>query len=123
MSTPVQITVSGVLEDLQNGYTRTKADKQYQGDGKSIQEKYGLNKSDVSRLFQNEKLKGRKTIGARPPAFVLTDDTTSETDIPDPVEPEEEPISAGTQKASEASTGTEEPSSEEDPDWMEGESS
>jgi hypothetical protein len=74
MQEPIRITVSGVLTDLQNGYTRTTSDKQYQGEGKSIEEKYGLNKSQVSDLFKHDKLKGKKTIVPKKPAFILVDD-------------------------------------------------
>jgi len=72
---PVRITVSGVLEDLKKGYTRLSSDKRYLGDGKSIQEKYNLNRSDVSRLFKHEKLKGRRTTAEKESSFVLEDDT------------------------------------------------
>jgi hypothetical protein len=116
MSDPVKITVSGVLADLTNGYTRTKDDTNYQGDGKSIQEKYGINKSDVARLFAHDKLKGRKTIGAKKPTFILEDDTdengaqtTSEADVP-----EAEPV-AVEEVSADASTDSKE---EEDPAWM-----
>ena len=73
--TPVRITVSGILEDLHNGYTRTTSDKQYAGEGKSIEEKYNLSKTQVAQLFQHEKLRGRKTRVQEAPAFVLIDDT------------------------------------------------
>ena len=124
MSTPVKITVSAVLQYLKDGYTRTKDDKQYQGDGKSIQEKYGLTKIDVSRLFQNDKLKGRKTITEKTPAFILEDDiaesndnkavATSKIKTEETVKEEKtEEVPADTQKASK---GTEE--SEDDPSWL-----
>lgn len=71
---PVRITVQGVLQDLENGYTRTTSDKHYQGEGKSIEEKYGLNKTQVSQLFKHDKLKGRKTKVAGTPAFILIDE-------------------------------------------------
>jgi hypothetical protein len=77
---PVKITVSGVLEDLKNGYTRTTSEKHYLGEGKSIQEKYGLNKSQVAELFKHDKLKGRKTIVQKAAAFTLVDDTEETTD-------------------------------------------
>lgn len=81
---PVRITVQGVLEDLENGYTRTTSDKHYMGEGKSIEEKYGLNKTQVGQLFKHDKLKGRKTKVQSTPAFILIDeddiavDTTTE---------------------------------------------
>lgn len=75
---PVQITITGILEDLQNGYTRCVGDTHYE-EGKSIQEKYGLKKADVAQLFKHEKLKGRKTIIKKAPAFILVDDTINDT--------------------------------------------
>lgn len=60
----VQLTVSGILKDLDNGLDRGM-----------IGEKYGLNKSNVKRLFQDPALKGRKVKPA--PNFVLTNDTAS----------------------------------------------
>ena len=74
MAEPIKITVQGVLEDLKNGYTRTISDKYYKGDEKSIQEKYGLNKSQVTELFKHEKLKGKKVKAVKVPAFILIDE-------------------------------------------------
>lgn len=74
MAEPIKITVQGVLEDLKNGYTRTISDKYYKGDEKSIQEKYGLNKSQVTELFKHEKLKGKKVKAVKIPAFILIDE-------------------------------------------------
>jgi hypothetical protein len=62
MSGQKTIKVSEVLNDLKNGLTREK-----------IGEKYGLNKAQVARLFQHEKLKYKKTI--LPDNFVVEDDT------------------------------------------------
>jgi hypothetical protein len=58
----VKLTVSMILEDLNNGIDR-----------KGIREKYGLSATDVNRLFQHEKLKGARVRTA--PAFELEDDT------------------------------------------------
>tara|TARA_R110002126_G_scaffold159053_4_gene306402 strand:+ start:11008 stop:11433 length:426 start_codon:yes stop_codon:yes gene_type:complete len=78
MQEPITITISGILNDLQEGYTRTKDDKHYQGEGKSIQEKYNLKKSEIFSLFKHDKLKGRKTISTKAVSFVLIDDTEEE---------------------------------------------
>lgn len=128
---PIKLTVSQVLEDLQNGYTRTKDDKNYQGDGKSIQEKYSLNKSDVSRLFQHEKLKGRKTIGVRKPSFILEDDTDQGSTTSEPEETEEsaalesdtevveeEDSDVVEEVSADASTDSQENEDEDDPSWL-----
>lgn len=83
MAEPIKITVSGILEDLKDGYTRTTNEKHYLGDEKSIQEKYGLNKSQVKDLFDHPKLKGKKTIAIKAPAFILEDDTEESVEISD----------------------------------------
>lgn len=85
-----QLTVSGILADLDNGLTRPM-----------IQTKYKLSGKDLTELFKHPKLKGKKTKAA--PGFVLVDDTpddveetatdveavTEDTDIevvPEPIE-------------------------------------
>ena len=70
----VEIKISDILKYLQEGYTRTKVEKNYDPEIGSIQEKYDLNKSQIFELFRHEKLKGRKTIVQKVPAFVLIDD-------------------------------------------------
>ena len=62
MSEKVQLTVSGIQEDLNSGLTRAQ-----------IQEKYGLTNRDLKSVFTHPKLKGLKTKPA--PQFELTDDT------------------------------------------------
>lgn len=62
----VKLTVSQILEDLNNGLDR-----------KAIRAKYDLSATDVTRLFQHEKLKGARVRTA--PAFELEDDTTEAT--------------------------------------------
>tara|TARA_R110002126_G_C10453787_1_gene499791 strand:+ start:19 stop:387 length:369 start_codon:yes stop_codon:yes gene_type:complete len=121
MAEPIKITVSGILEDLKNGYTRTTGEKHYLGDEKSIQEKYGLNKSQVAELFTHEKLKGKKTISIKVPVFILEDDTENEeiidinhktpiTDITDITDIDDSP-----ENKDEDVTSV---SSEESPEWM-----
>ena len=78
MTKTVEIKISDILKYLQEGYTRTKAEKNYDPEIGSIQEKYDLNKSQIFELFRHEKLKGRKTIVQKVPAFVLIDDTGEE---------------------------------------------
>ena len=62
MTEPVKITISGVLEALEQGFTRNAGDPNYKGEGQSIGEKYGLNKSQVALLFKHDKLKGKKVL-------------------------------------------------------------
>lgn len=60
----VQISLSGVLQDLKDGLTRAE-----------IGAKYGLNGNQTNRLFSNPKLKGKKTTKFD---FDLVDDAPDE---------------------------------------------
>jgi len=78
MSKTIEIKISSILEDLKNGYTRIKSDKNHDPKIGSIQDKYGLNRIQVFELFKHEKLKGKKTIIKKEPAFTIIDDTNGE---------------------------------------------
>tara|TARA_R100000654_G_scaffold49840_1_gene75994 strand:+ start:3008 stop:3397 length:390 start_codon:yes stop_codon:yes gene_type:complete len=72
--TPNTITVSMILEDLDNGIDRT-----------AIQEKYGLEKWEVTQMFQHPALKGKKARKIRKLSFNFVDDTAvdpNQTSIP-----------------------------------------
>ena len=72
--TPNTITVSMILEDLDNGIDRT-----------GIQEKYGLEKWEVTQMFQHPSLKGKKARKIRKLSFNFVDDTAvdpNQTSIP-----------------------------------------
>ena len=72
--TPNTITVSMILEDLDNGIDRT-----------GIQEKYGLEKWEVTQMFQHPTLKGKKARKIRKLSFNFVDDTAgdpNQTSIP-----------------------------------------
>jgi hypothetical protein len=63
------VTISGVLEDLENGLGRPL-----------IAKKYGLNAEEMKILFQNPNLKGKRPKRAtKKITFVLVDDVTPET--------------------------------------------
>ena len=79
MSKTIEIKLSVILQDLKDGYTRLKTDKNYDPKVGSIQEKYGLNGIQVFELFKHDKLKGKKTIIKKEPAFLLIDDIDSPT--------------------------------------------
>jgi len=83
-----QITVSQILEDLENGMTRTPSDKRYNSEVGSIMEKYNLTKFEVILLFKNEKLKGKKTKQPRQLSFVLVDDTETTNNVVEEPSPE-----------------------------------
>lgn len=68
MRTVPEIRASEVIESLQNGVTRFKADDEGYG---SIEEKYALSPAGVRRLFKNDTLKGLKTIM---PEFTFVND-------------------------------------------------
>ena len=65
--TPNTITVSMILEDLDNGIDRT-----------GIQEKYGLEKWEVTQMFQHPTLKGKKARKIRKLSFNFVDDTAAD---------------------------------------------
>ena len=72
--TPNTITVTMILEDLDNGIDRT-----------AIQEKYGLEKWEVTQMFQHPTLKGKKAKKVRKLSFNFVDDTAddpNQTSIP-----------------------------------------
>lgn len=72
--TPNTITVSMILEDLDNGIDRP-----------GIQEKYGLEKWEVTQMFQHPALKGKKARKIRKLSFNFVDDTAvdpNQTSIP-----------------------------------------
>ena len=74
--TPNTITVSMILEDLDNGIDRT-----------GIQEKYGLEKWEVTQMFQHPALKGKKARKVLKLSFNFVDDTAADpnqTTIPMP---------------------------------------
>ena len=74
--TPNTITVSMILEDLDNGIDRP-----------GIQEKYGLEKWEVTQMFQHPTLKGKKARKVRKLSFNFVDDTAADpnqTTIPMP---------------------------------------
>ena len=80
MSKPKQIKISEILEHLTSGYTRLKADKNYDSKVGSIQEKYELSRSQIAELFKHPKLKGRKTISPKLSSFEIVDDTEGKAD-------------------------------------------
>ena len=65
--TPETITISMILEDLDNGIDR-----------KGIQTKYGLQAWEVKQMFEHPKLKGKKPRKVRKLSFEFIDDTVEE---------------------------------------------
>lgn len=70
------IVISQVLQDLKNGLTRTTTSPGYDPEIGSIQEKYGLNKTQVKQLFQHPQLLKKRTILKKDLGFVIQDDIT-----------------------------------------------
>ena len=62
--TPTRITISMIITDLENGIDRT-----------GIQEKYGIEKWEVTQMFQHPTLKGRKAKKVKKLSFNFVDDT------------------------------------------------
>ena len=69
-----QISIRSLMEDLSNGITRCEGDTGYDPQRGSIQEKYGLSKTDVKKIFQHPKLKGLKVRVPQEESFELIDD-------------------------------------------------
>lgn len=55
------VTTSSIIQDLHSGFTRTPSHKDYDPNIGSIQEKYGLNESQVKALFAHSALKNART--------------------------------------------------------------
>ena len=83
MSERKQISVSEVIEDLNNGLNRLQ-----------IGEKYGLTAREVKIMFQHPSLKGKKVKKVFEPSFELIDDIQEET------------VEAANESTDEASTNT-----------------
>ena len=66
---PQRITTTMIIDDLENGIGR---------DG--IQNKYGLEKWEVTQIFQHPVLKGKKAKKVRKLSFEFVDDITDEVD-------------------------------------------
>jgi len=67
--TPIKITTTMILEDLENGISR---------DG--IKEKYGLETWEVTQMFQHPTLKGKKAKKVRKLSFEFVDDSDEQVD-------------------------------------------
>ena len=64
---PQTITVTMIIEDLNNGVDRA-----------GIQTKYGLDKWEVTQMFQHPSLKGKKAKKVRKLSFNFVDDTAAD---------------------------------------------
>ena len=64
---PQTITVTMIIEDLNNGVDRA-----------GIQTKYGLDKWEVTQMFQHPSLKGKKAKKVRKLSFNFVDDTVAD---------------------------------------------
>ena len=67
--TPARITTTMILNDLENGIDRI-----------GIQEKYGLEKWEVTQMFQHPTLKGKKAKKVRKLSFEFVDDSAAQVD-------------------------------------------
>jgi hypothetical protein len=81
---PQTITVTMIIEDLDNGIDRL-----------GIQAKYSLEKWEVTQMFQHPALKGKKAKKVRKLSFNFVDDTATDpnqTSIPVETKQEEDPF-------------------------------
>ena len=78
--TPQRITVTMILEDLENGIGRTE-----------IREKYNLQAWEVTQMFQHPALKGKKAKKVKKLSFDFVDDTVdpNQIDLEDAISNEE----------------------------------
>lgn len=73
--TPQTITVSMILEDLDNGIDRN-----------GIKEKYNLQAWEVKQMFEHPSLKGKKAKKVRKLSFNFVDDTALDKPLTDPAQ-------------------------------------
>lgn len=79
---PIRLTISGLIDDLKNGITRLVGDPGYDPERGSIEEKYGLNKTEVKEIFKHDKLIGLKVRIPKKKRYVLVDDETETVEAP-----------------------------------------
>jgi len=113
MSEKIKVSIRGIIDDLSNGITRCKGDAGYSEELGSIQEKYGLTKSQINRMFKHPQLKGRRVHVAVDDPFELIDDVGDETITTSSYGER----SASSQARAEAANSEDESQSEEDNDW------
>lgn len=82
MSEMIEITLSGIKQDLANGVTRCKGDTGYSEERGSIEEKYGLSKTEVKELFKDKDLIGLKVRVPKAKRWVLIKDQVAEAVAP-----------------------------------------
>lgn len=75
VETPQTITVSMILEDLENGIDRN-----------AIKEKYNLQAWEVKQMFEHPSLKGKKAKKVRKLSFNFVDDTVLDKPLTDPAQ-------------------------------------
>tara|TARA_Y100000385_G_scaffold115679_1_gene120348 strand:+ start:5104 stop:5451 length:348 start_codon:yes stop_codon:yes gene_type:complete len=75
VETPQTITISMILEDLDNGVDRN-----------AIKEKYNLQAWEVKQMFEHPALKGKKAKKVRKLSFNFVDDTALDAPIADPAQ-------------------------------------
>lgn len=76
----IELTISGLMEDLKNGITRCKDDLGYDATRGSIEEKYGLTKAEVKEIFKEPKLVGLKVRIPKEVRYKLIDDVDKASD-------------------------------------------
>lgn len=80
----IDLKISLLQEDLENGLTRCKGDASYVESVGSIEEKYNLTKTEVREIFRHPKLKGLRTIPFKEKRYNLEDDTIENNDFGTP---------------------------------------
>lgn len=77
----VVVSIMEIKGWLKQGVTRRIGDPGYNAEIGSIQEKYAMNKAEVTALFQDPRLKGLKVCTPKPSRIIIAEDIVDE-DIP-----------------------------------------
>lgn len=74
----IVVCIANIKNWLKEGITRRIGDPGYNAELGSVQEKYGLNKAEVTALFQDLRLKGLKVCTPKPSRILIAEDMESE---------------------------------------------
>lgn len=78
----VIVSITEIKKLLHLGYTRCVGDPGYDESKGSIEQFYGLRKSEVKMLFKDERLQGLRVNSAAPVQIVIAEDLpTTETEV------------------------------------------
>lgn len=88
----IKLSVANIKNDLADGVTRLKSDKNYHVDKGSIEEKYSLTPAEVGHLFKEPLLKGIRTVPYTPKRWVLVEEEEEVNTLSAPEATTQEPV-------------------------------